>query len=1220
MVRTYRRLLLWGAAFLAVATLGYSVWVFWPPDMIAVLRVNSRGLGHMERFEPEEYAAAEAAFRKVVALAPNWLPGQINLGISLLNQDQPSKMDEAAKLFEKVLRKEPRNPYAHHCLGIILEYQTHFPEAVPHFKQVTEIDPSDPYAWYHLGVCLHELAKAMETKSPEEAERFRDEAEHSFEHVRELDPCFGPAIYQLAMVIGARDLPRRKALLNESEALKRGYATTGPRKLRYTEMGRYAEVIDPIKNETEKPARREPLPIFQSDSRFQVQLRPGARWASPSSHRESKAGELRARVRARFGGALVVLDYNRDGKPDLFLVGAVEEGGQLGDLLLRNDGDGRFTDVTLEAGLGGSRPSLGCTVGDFDNDGYPDLFMTGVGEQHLFRNNRKGGFEDVSRQAGLDKLKTVCLAAAFVDLDRDGDLDLAITQYAASTEDALALLAGSKSAAACPGLAIFLNTGEAEPRTPSEDPPPLSVRFQRMQQPAGLPGKGLALTGIAVADLDCDQDLDLLVLPDHAVPSAILNDRLLRFHQVSLAESLLPAAGWNGALVFHARNDERPDLFLLPAGQSPILLLNRCSDSRAPLAQYLERGSTNSPALLQAQAVDLDLDGWTDVLGLSAQHQPVFLHNNGHALVEVGGALGADAEWPSDLVAVAAADFNSDGFPDVLTWSESRGLQFRIAQKNRNHGLLLDLTGHRRTDIHGEPTRTNADGVGARIVVQVEDHRMVVENTTQAAGLGQSRSPIILGLGRFSQGDVVRFQWPDNVWQAEFNIPSDQLTRVNEIERKATSCPVLFTWNGERFVFVTDILGAGSMGELEPDGHTRSARPEESVKIEPAELAPRAGRYLLKLAEPMNEVVYLDHLELLVADHPAHLHVYPDERFVSSGPPPSQDLLVFGRQVLPCSARDHRGRDVTAALEKWDRNTVDCFARRSWLGYAEEHWVELDFQDRLANFRSGEPLVLCLAGWTDYPYPESIWAASQSGVPLVPPVLERLGPDGRWQILTADAGFPAGLPRMMTLDVSGKLGGPGCKLRLRTNMHVYWDQIFVAPLEERIPADSIRQGHNDCRTIRVEKLDVQEATLGTPGCFQEYSPDGRLPTLYDHDRLASLPGSRLAGFLTRTGSVTELLRERDDRFVIFGPGDEVTVAFDAQSLPSLATGWKRSYILRACGYSKDCGPFTAANDTIEPLPFHDMTAYPYGPNEHYPRDSFHEEYRRRYNTRRVGNR
>src|SRR5438552_387003 len=113
----------------------------------------------------------------------------------------------------------------------------------------------------------------------------------------------------------------------------------------------------------------------------------------------------------------------------------------------------------------------------------------------------------------------------------------------------------------------------------------------------------------------------------------------------------------------------------------------------------------------------------------------------------------------------------------------------------------------------------------------------------------------------------------------------------------------------------------------------------------------------------MDEVTYLDRLQLLVLDHPNEVRVYPDERFSTAGTSPSQDLLALRDEILPVRAHDHRGRDVTRTLQAWDRQTVDSFARRSWLGYADDHWVELDFGDRLAKFKANDPLILCLAGW-----------------------------------------------------------------------------------------------------------------------------------------------------------------------------------------------------------------------------------------------------------------
>jgi hypothetical protein len=204
---------------------------------------------------------------------------------------------------------------------------------------------------------------------------------------------------------------------------------------------------------------------------------------------------------------------------------------------------------------------------------------------------------------------------------------------------------------------------------------------------------------------------------------------------------------------------------------------------------------------------------------------------------------------------------------------------------------------------------------------------------------------------------------------------------------------------------------------------------------------------------------------------------------------------------------------------------------------------------------------------------------------------------------------------MMTREVTGLFGGSRCVVRLRTNLEVYWDQIFVAPLIEEVEGSGSRASS---RTVRVTCLDVASASLAPRPCMKEFSPDGRQPTLYDYDLLEPVPAARLSGYATRYGNVTELLRESDDRFVIFGAGDEVTARFDAHSLPPLPPGWRRSFVLRTWGYCKDSTPFSDVGETIEPLPFAAMRTYPYGGDQCYSRDRLHEGYRRRFNTRWVG--
>jgi cytochrome c-type biogenesis protein CcmH/NrfG len=1170
MTRNRTRLFWLTASLVVLGALGVAALTYWPrqptvrTDPVAAAHANLRGVGYMERFD---YAAAAKEFEEVVKLDPNWLPGQINLGIALLNTQEPDNLKRAIDLFRKVLEKDPDNCHAHYCLGIIYLYQNRRDEAATQFETVTRLDPTDAYAWYQRG-----LTSPDKDESPQ-AKRF-------YRKALDLNPYLNAARYALAQHSFEHDDKKSKELLDEFQALANAHWEADYR-LVYSEMGRYAEVIGRVP--IDKPAAG-PLPLFERYESFQVTLAEGTRWAKAEGLGQGTLGELRRAVRERFGGTLVRLDYNGDGRPDILLLGAVVRGGEVRDLLLRNDGGGRFTDVTAQVGLAGVPASFGCSVADFDNDGLLDLLLTGPAGIRLFRNVDGTRFEDKTAAAGFDKVAGVCLGSGWVDLDQDGDLDLLVARYAANIETALARLKGKKTGNGG-DLLVFLNIGEARPAADGK-PLGLTCRFRPATEPAALRVKG-PVTTFAATDLDADKDIDLLVFADGQAPVAVLNDRLLRFHRDEV--KLAPAQDWNGGLVFDANHDEQSDLLLLPTGQKPLLLLSQRDTPAEGLRERFAAGATDSPPLLQAQAVDLDLDGWTDVVGLSQSRAPVLLHNDGTGrLVLRAGAL-APLTLPSppliggegrvrgvkanDLLAVAVCDLDGDGLPDVLLWSAAEGLQAWRNLGNGNHGLRLELTGRRDK---ASSLRTNADAIGASVTAYAGPLHTMIENTTLAAGLGQSRLPLDLGLHRASAADVVRIRWPDGVPQAELNQSAGEVLRVAEINRKSSSCPVLLTWNGSRFVFVTDFLGAGSMGELSSDGSTRPPRPEESLKIEPSQLVPRDGRYVLKIAEPMDEVLYLDYLRLDVIDHPADLDVFPDERFVVSGPPPTQEVLAFRAPILPVRAADHRGRDVTAVLRERDGKTVDGFATRLWTGFAEEHFVELDFADQLAKRPTNDRLFLVLAGWTEYPYPESIFAAEQAGVPMLTPLLEKLDADGKWQSL-GEIGFPAGLPRVMTVPVRGLAGQQSCRLRIRTNLQIYWDQIYLAPLAE---------DH-----LQVRSLEVEQATLAHRG-FMRQVGQGTQPVSYDDDRTETVAVTRWQGTLTRAGDVTELLRRDDDRFVLCGPGDEITVAFNCRELPPLPTGWVRSFVLRTQGYCKDASPFTLTGGSIEPLPFRGMKSYP----------------------------
>lgn len=1162
---------------------GVGVWYFLtrdrkggeaPVDLDGAVAANNRGVGSMEGFR---YGSAVEAFREAVAKHPKWVVARINLAIGLLNYEQPAHHDELVELLTQVLREEPDNPHAHYVLGCLYKYRTDLAAAYPHFDAVTRIDPADAHSWTFKGWC-HPAGDES------------DEAIACYEKALRLNPYLNIARFKL---LGMQRGERRQALLEEWKQLRDAFwdKVTDDK---YFDMGPYAEVIGRTKD-SHPPQPVGPDRPFDPWAGFTVRLAPGTTWAVNDAT-AGVPGEVRRRVAERFGRTMVLFDYNRDGRPDLFLAGAVTDGGQLRDLLLRNEGGGSFTDVTKEAGLAGPSLALGCSVADFDNDGFRDLLLTGLDGVRLFRNTGTGSFIDVSATAGFDKIGGVCLSAGWCDIDQDSDLDLVVCRLADTPEAALAVLQGKRA----PGgrAEVWLNAGDAAPVAVGLDQPPLSIRFRRATEPAAVLPQS-PITGVVLADLDADLDVDLLYLAEGRSPVPVLNDRLLRF--TALEGFPAPAGGWNGGAVLDVNHDGRSDVVLLPNGKKPVVLLSRPGRREGKADDWFTPGDTNGPPLKQAAVIDLDADGWADVLGLSADGQLVLLHNDGeNRLVHRPNAIGVSL--PGDLQAVAAADLDGDCHPDLLVWSAAEGLKALHGGDNGNRTLRLELTGRNEK----EATRTNADGIGCKVSVLAGRFWSWTENTTPGAGLGQSRLPIALGLGRHASADAVRILWPDGLPQAELARAACELHAIREDNRKPTSCPVLLVWDGEKFRYVTDFLGAGSVGESAPDGSVRPPRPEESVKIEPGMMVPRDGKYVLKVTEPMDELMYIDRLQLVVIDHPKDTQVHPDERFATADPQPTQELLVFKDPVLPVRATDHRGRDVTDLLRIRDQKTVSGFARRAWIGFAEEHFVELDFGDRLSKLKPGERAHLVLTGWTDYAYPESIYAAAQAGVEVVWPVLERLGPDGKWQSL-GDLGFPAGLPRTITREVTGQIGGPACKLRIRTNLHVHWDQIVVAP-----SAEIVKPGAG-----RVTELNVERATFAARGILREVRPHGRTgPVEYDDSRTEAVAMTPWKGLLTRFGDVTELLGRADDCFVIGGPGDELTVSFDAGGLPSVPDGFVRSFVLRSWGYCKDAAPTTVTGGLVEPLPFRGVQPYPfYDAADRAKAESAQRDYRKRWNTR-----
>jgi hypothetical protein len=299
------------------------------------------------------------------------------------------------------------------------------------------------------------------------------------------------------------------------------------------------------------------------------------------------------------------------------------------------------------------------------------------------------------------------------------------------------------------------------------------------------------------------------------------------------------------------------------------------------------------------------------------------------------------------------------------------------------------------------------------------------------------------------------------------------------------------------------------------------------------------------------------------------------------------------------AAADEHGHDVKARLDRIDRQYPDDFKLRPIRGYAEPHTLTIDLGGDASR------AVLLMTGWTDYAFSGDNVAAHQSGESLSPPALQAKDAHGTWRTAIEDIGIPVGRPQTVVVDLRGKVPPSTREVRIVTNMRIYWDQVLV---------DSSGGGFETA----VTRLDPVAAGLRWRGFSAETTPDGRQPVVYDYDRVATVsPWKVMTGRYTREGDVRPLLTARDDMFVVSRPGDEIALTFDAAAFPPLKPGFTRTFLLYVVGYSKEMDINSASPHTVEPLPFQGMSAYPYGPSEHYPQTPAHLDYLARYHTRTV---
>jgi hypothetical protein len=592
--------------------------------------------------------------------------------------------------------------------------------------------------------------------------------------------------------------------------------------------------------------------------------------------------------------------------------------------------------------------------------------------------------------------------------------------------------------------------------------------------------------------------------------------------------------------------------------------------------------------------VDYDSDGLLDLFVVTSRGPRMF-RNVGREWSDVSARAipGAMAARFSNVTSVAIGDVDADGRPDIVARAPD---SITIWRATGGAGQTLAVRLAARV--------SNRSAVGARVEMRSGSLRQLRE--TYAAVPAPAPADLIFGLGDRAGADVVRVLWPSGILQAETGAASGDAPAaikgtitIEELDRKPSSCPYLYTWNGERFEFITDFLGGGEMGYWLAPGVRNTPDPDEYVRIDGDRLRARNGRYELRITNELEETLFLDRVQLVAVAHPREVDVHPNEGLQPS-PSPFQ-VYTTRRPQPPLAASDSRGEDVLDRIQRVDRRYPDSFALERVRGYAAEHTLALTLPPAGPEGRR----LLLLTGWTDYAFSGDNVAAHQAGLRLNPPSLEVKEADGLWRTAIENIGMPVGRPQTVVVDLSRAIPTTARDIRIRTTMRIYWDQVLVDTSDGRAP-------------YVVHRLDPLAADLRWRGFSAETSPDGREPYTYDYDRVSSAsPWKLLPGRYTREGDVAPLLLRTDDMFVVSRPGDEIAVGFDASALPALPEGWTRTFLLYADGFSKEMNLHSSSPDTLLPLPFHGMSQYPYAAPEAYPSTPAHQDYLERYNTRIV---
>jgi Tfp pilus assembly protein PilF len=771
---------------------------------------------------------------------------------------------------------------------------------------------------------------------------------------------------------------------------------------------------------------------------------------------------------------------------------------------------------------------------DFNYDFNNDLVLAGAGGVRLMRQDNPKLFTDVTAQAKLPKAVTnaAYTGAWAVDIEADGDLDIVL---------------GAKD-----GLPLVLrNNGDGT--------------FTAIHPFPGVTG----LRAFAWADFDGDGNPDAALVDGAGHLHVFHNERQTQFRELTLPANFPLVRALNVADV---DNDGVLDLLAVQTDGAIVRASDKHEGQTLDVAEIarVPAGTGGSDYLsgdVRLGVADLDNNGAMDLFltgaSLDASHNIpgalVWLANEKDKFVLLEHPFGQAAP----ALISDAADLGGNGRLDLLALSADGQPLQAINHGSKNYHWQV-VRPHAKQAVGDQ--RINPFGVGGEIEIR--------------SGLLVQKQPITgpqvhFGLGNQTSTDVVRVVWPNGTVRAEFGVAAD--TDVVTEQRLKASCPFLFAYNGKGMEFVKDAVPWGSAIGLRINtiGTARVETTGEWYKIRRDQLVPHDGYYDLRVTAELWEVYYYDYLALMTVDHPVGTEIFVDERF--SIPPPKLGVTTVATPHKIARAIDDTGRDVTALVDTLDGKALDDFGRGQYQGITRDHYVEVDLGEDAP--KSG-PLYLIGQG-SIHDTESSLNVAITQGHRWRAQGMSIEVPDGHsgWVTAQSNLGFPAGRKKTVLFNLTDVFRpGTPRRVRIRTNLEIYWDSIEWA------------QGMPDA-PVKTTRLEPNYADLHYRGYSSISRPDSGAPEVPDYNNVVSTKQRwrDLIGYYTRYGDVRELLTQIDDRYVIVNSGDEMSLRFPEQPAPP--AGWVRDYVVIGDGWIKD-GDFNSTfSKTVLPLPYHAKQQY-----------------------------